>query len=149
MAEILHHLGWCWNPINNGINYQPQLVSRISAINGMSIRRIQWNFKELTNQWVIQQNPRLGIIDAMARKRWRLASNTWRNTPRTHGKIKVLSSRPKNMGEISPKKPLKTQGFGFPWFLWFSSQNDQKPAKRRCFTIGLDRNPLRMRLIKL
>ena len=19
MAEILHHLGWCWNPINNGI----------------------------------------------------------------------------------------------------------------------------------
>ena len=26
MAEILHHLGWCWNPINNGINYQPQLV---------------------------------------------------------------------------------------------------------------------------
>ncbi len=21
MAEILHHLGWCWNPINNGINY--------------------------------------------------------------------------------------------------------------------------------
>ena len=26
MAEILHHLGWCWNPINNGKNYQPQLV---------------------------------------------------------------------------------------------------------------------------
>ncbi len=26
MAETLHHLGWCWNPINNGINYQPQLV---------------------------------------------------------------------------------------------------------------------------
>ena len=25
-AEILHHLGWCLNPINNGINYQPQLV---------------------------------------------------------------------------------------------------------------------------
>ena len=21
------HLGWCWSPINNGINYQPQLVS--------------------------------------------------------------------------------------------------------------------------
>ncbi len=21
-----HHLGWCWKPINNGINYQPQLV---------------------------------------------------------------------------------------------------------------------------
>ena len=27
MAEILHHLGWCWNPINHGINFQPQLVS--------------------------------------------------------------------------------------------------------------------------
>ena len=29
MAEIRreNHLGWCWNPINNGINYQPQLVS--------------------------------------------------------------------------------------------------------------------------
>ena len=27
MAEILHHLGWCWNPKNNGINYQPQLVN--------------------------------------------------------------------------------------------------------------------------
>ena len=26
MEEILHHLGWCWNPTNNGINYQPQLV---------------------------------------------------------------------------------------------------------------------------
>ena len=24
-----------WNPVNNGINYQPQLVSRISAINRM------------------------------------------------------------------------------------------------------------------
>ena len=24
MAEILHHLGWCWNPIKNGVNYQPQ-----------------------------------------------------------------------------------------------------------------------------
>ena len=36
MAEIPNnHLGWCWNPINNGINYQPQLVSRISAINSM------------------------------------------------------------------------------------------------------------------
>ncbi len=40
MAEILHHLGWCWNPINNGINYQPQLVSRISAINSMGM--IEW-----------------------------------------------------------------------------------------------------------
>ena len=26
-----------WNPINNGINYQPQLVSRISAINRMLV----------------------------------------------------------------------------------------------------------------
>ena len=25
MEEILHHLG-CINPVNNGINYQPQLV---------------------------------------------------------------------------------------------------------------------------
>ena len=26
MAEIPNnHLGWCWNPINNGKNYQPQL----------------------------------------------------------------------------------------------------------------------------
>ena len=31
MAEIPNnHLGWCWNPINNGQNYQPQLVSRFS-----------------------------------------------------------------------------------------------------------------------
>ena len=22
-----HHLGWCWNLVNNGINYQTQLVS--------------------------------------------------------------------------------------------------------------------------
>ena len=28
MTEILNnHLGWCWNPINNGINDQPQLVN--------------------------------------------------------------------------------------------------------------------------
>ncbi len=28
MAEIPNnHLGWCWKPINNGINYQPQLVN--------------------------------------------------------------------------------------------------------------------------
>ncbi len=34
MAEIPNnHLGWCWNLVNNGINYQPQLVSQISAIN--------------------------------------------------------------------------------------------------------------------
>ena len=26
MAEIPNNLGWCWNPVNNGINYQPQLV---------------------------------------------------------------------------------------------------------------------------
>ncbi len=26
-----------WNPINNGINYQPQLVSRISAINSSTL----------------------------------------------------------------------------------------------------------------
>ena len=32
MAEILHHLG-CKKLSNNGKNYQPQLVSRISAIN--------------------------------------------------------------------------------------------------------------------
>ena len=24
-----NHLGWCYNPVKNGINYQPQLVSRI------------------------------------------------------------------------------------------------------------------------
>ena len=30
-SEILNnHLGWCWNPINNGINYQPQLVQDFS-----------------------------------------------------------------------------------------------------------------------
>ncbi len=27
---IPNHLGWCWNPINNGINYQPQLVQDFS-----------------------------------------------------------------------------------------------------------------------
>ena len=30
MEEILHHLG-CKNPVNNGKDYQPQLVSRISS----------------------------------------------------------------------------------------------------------------------
>ena len=38
MAEIFHHLG-CMKPyksINNGMNYQPQLVSPISAINRMT-----------------------------------------------------------------------------------------------------------------
>ena len=25
--NLANHLGWCWNPINNGINYQHQLVS--------------------------------------------------------------------------------------------------------------------------
>ena len=37
MEEILHHLT-CMKPckyVNNGINYQPQLVSRISSINSM------------------------------------------------------------------------------------------------------------------
>ena len=33
--NLANHLGWCWNPINNGINYQPKLVSRISAINSI------------------------------------------------------------------------------------------------------------------
>jgi len=32
--ETLHHLE-CINLVNDGINYQPQLVSRISAINSM------------------------------------------------------------------------------------------------------------------
>ena len=35
---IPNHLGWCWNPINTGKNYQPQLVSRISAINSSSFK---------------------------------------------------------------------------------------------------------------
>ena len=33
MAEILHHLGCKEKPENNGIDYQPQLASRISSIN--------------------------------------------------------------------------------------------------------------------
>ena len=37
IAEILHHPGcmkhYLKKPVNNRINYQPQLVSRISAIN--------------------------------------------------------------------------------------------------------------------
>ena len=33
-----------WNPINNGINYQPQPVSRISAING----RLSWAVLHVT-----------------------------------------------------------------------------------------------------
>ncbi len=36
MAEILHHLGWCWNPINNGKNYRSLNWCRISAINSSS-----------------------------------------------------------------------------------------------------------------
>ena len=35
MEEILHHLE-CINLVNNGINYQPQLVSRMSSINSIS-----------------------------------------------------------------------------------------------------------------
>ena len=34
MEEILQHLG-CQKLVNNGINCQPQLVSRISSINGI------------------------------------------------------------------------------------------------------------------
>jgi len=34
MEEILHHLG-CKSIVNNGINYQPQLVSPISSINSI------------------------------------------------------------------------------------------------------------------
>ncbi len=68
MAEIPNnHLGWCWNPLNNGISYQPQLVSRISAINSTTkyscfvlLRFFQavsttWNIANLTsnpNRWV-------------------------------------------------------------------------------------------------
>ncbi len=37
---IPNHLGWCWNPINNGKNYQPQLVSRISAINSSRFKEV-------------------------------------------------------------------------------------------------------------
>ena len=51
MAEILHHLGWCWNPINNGKNYQPQLVSRISAINGI---KTQWGQNSTCFPWVVR-----------------------------------------------------------------------------------------------
>ena len=35
METILHHLGWFKPYCNNGINYQPQLVRRISAINSI------------------------------------------------------------------------------------------------------------------
>ena len=35
MEESLHHLG-CLNLVNNGINYQPQQVSRISSINSIT-----------------------------------------------------------------------------------------------------------------
>ena len=36
MEEILHHLG-CINPVNNGMNHQHQLVSRISSINSIML----------------------------------------------------------------------------------------------------------------
>ena len=40
MAEILNnYLGWCWNPINNGINYLPINWCRISAINSPSTQK--------------------------------------------------------------------------------------------------------------
>ena len=49
MAEICreNHLGWCWNPINNGINYQPQLVQDWNAIN-----RIAFLFTTLWKQTI-------------------------------------------------------------------------------------------------
>ena len=43
MEEILHHLGYIYmyiyNLVNNGINYQPQLVSRISEPSTGSYKR--------------------------------------------------------------------------------------------------------------
>ena len=36
MEEILHHLE-CINPVSNGIRYKPQLVSRISSIDPVSL----------------------------------------------------------------------------------------------------------------
>jgi len=38
MEELLHHLG-CINLVNNGKNYQAQLVSRISAINSTTKKK--------------------------------------------------------------------------------------------------------------
>ena len=37
MEEILHHLGCFFNPVNDGMNYQPQLDSRILSIKSIYI----------------------------------------------------------------------------------------------------------------
>ena len=59
-------MGWCWNPRNNGINgSQPQLVSRISAINSIIYLHEWWIFtfwiqphlqNMLVNLWIISQS---------------------------------------------------------------------------------------------
>ena len=45
-----HQLTWCWYPVINGINYQPQLVSRISSINSINPIQLASIIPSETNQ---------------------------------------------------------------------------------------------------
>ncbi len=69
MAEISNnHLGWCWNPINNGINYK--LVSRISAINSRKhVRERGPHFLQ-----VLELGAGRGLVGLSA---WALGASMW------------------------------------------------------------------------
>ena len=83
-SELLHHLGCLKykNPVNNGINYQPQPVRRISAINNsyswITRNRCFLRFGQFGWIWTLgevhQSSPPHSSID---RRWWRRAFSVW------------------------------------------------------------------------
>ena len=62
---IPNHLGWCWNPINNGKNYQPQLViagfqpSTVCLFLSPTIFQRRSNLKmQVTQSWFLSNHHR-------------------------------------------------------------------------------------------
>ena len=55
MEEILHHLGWCYNPVNNGISTISTGDRRISEPSTVAARgRVQWRSNVWTLNWAGQ-----------------------------------------------------------------------------------------------
>ncbi len=123
MAEIPNnHLGSCWNPKNNGINYQPQLVSRISAINSMTCR---W--------WLMTTSPPNHLLLGCSIPRWwfQIFFYVHPKHPQTLGKWSNLTSIfLRWVGSTTNQIPFP------PWFFW---NKHRIPIPRFRFVFGASR----------
>ena len=121
MAEILNnHLGWCWNPIKNGKNYQPQLViagfqpSTVVICLNTILRMVLDTARDTLTQWLNFYN----MIESVGSLvyGWLIV----KLVPMLQLAIRCIYP-PWNYSNISPEMAILKMGFLFQrWDMWVS-----------------------------